>query len=245
MEYFADNPGNQPSQPENVPIPLFGANMFETFYNELTNGMAYGDNSKMDSPVGISQYGAEIWNAMANFDLGANNHTSYYPYGGPDLSGTGDFWSNDFYMKLANGSVLNQNDNILSGWMKISSSKMAYLNMMRTLQTKKVLCTNMNFQWIDVKFSTNQMKSNPLTFFDQQIDGHVFINETSIQRYVNPMTNLQTNFGLRNNVDVPCDWIFSGSSGVCIGWDCLKYYYIDKNNQRPFNIVFTFQEIEA
>lgn len=243
LNFLSDSPLDNGKTPTNVPIPLFGANMFETFYNELTNNLSSATPTT-NGYVGVSNYGASIWDAMAQFNLGGVNHTAYYPYGGPDFSGGSAFFSNDFFMKISSGSILNATDTVLAGWMRIRASKMAYLNMMRTLQTKKVLCTNMNFQWKDIKFQDNDLRRNPLYFYDQKIDGTVMVTETTIGRYLDPVKNVATR-SERFNIDVPCDWIFGCSSGVTIGWDALRYYYVDENNPQDFNITFTFQEVEG
>lgn len=248
MSYNANNTGDANTNSTNVPIPLFAPNMFETLYNEITNNQGNAYPTALGQYVGVANYGANIWDALAQFNLGGINHTTLYPYNGPDISGTSYFFTNDFFMKIANGSILNSNENILSGWLKIVSQKMAYLNFLRTLQTKKVHCSNINFQWIELQDTPTQLRNNGLIFFDQTIDGNITSDVVTINQYFKP-SNLNSRIFIDNgirkqsfNIDVPCDWIFSASSGVSIGWDCLNYYDVDGTNQ--LNVSFTLHEIK-
>jgi len=218
--------------------------MFETLYNEITNNQGNAYPTAFNQYVGVANYGANIWDAFAQFNLGGINHTTLYPYNGPDISGTDTFFTNDFYMKIANGSILNSIENTLSGWLKIVSQKMAYLNFLRTLQTKKVHCSNINFQWVENPNKPTQLLNNGLIFFDQSIDGNITSNVVTINQYFKPtnLNSLSDKILKSFNIDVPCDWIFSASSGVSVGFDCLNYYSEIGSNQ--LNISFTLHEIK-
>lgn len=240
----------------NVPVPLFAPNMFETFYNEITTGLGspVGVNTGVGPIVGVSNYGGNLWNGFVQFDLGANNHTTMFPYNAPDITGGADpFFTNTFYYKIATGNILQGSEDLLSGWVKIDSARMAYLNFMRILQTKRVHCSKMNFQWTKKSDTTNNLLNNPILLFDQKITGQIETNEFTLGRFFNPdnqssrqnSTDKQTD---SFNIDVPCDWILSASSGVSIGWDCVNCWTEHNQPLSPINVTmtinFTLHEIE-
>ena len=253
LSYYPDQQQDENTNSKNVPFPLFAPNMFESFYNEITNNLGNTIPPPANAngiQVGFATYGGNIWDAFAQFNFGAVNHTTFYPYNGPDVTGS-PFFSNDFFVKIASGSVLNGNETMLSGYLKISSQKMAYLNFMRTLQTKKVHCSKINFQWNQFSTTNNecQFRNNPIVFFDQKIDGTITTNETTLNHHFKPsyyggQENMLNGWkAYYYNIDVPCDWIFSASSGVSIGWDCLNMFWF----QPPINdltLNFYLQEIK-
>lgn len=258
LSYNADLLNDDSKNSTSVPVPLFAGNMFETLYNEITNNLGNAKPVSTGVNVGVANYGGNIWDAFAGIGGGGGflNHTCMFPYNGFDT--TGSFFTNDFYMKIATGSVINPNEQILSGWIKIVSMKMAYLNMMRTIQFNPVHCSNINFQWWELPSFPTDLKNNPITFFDQRITGNVYTNEEIISRYLKPSNQNSQKINVQNgfignltvnyyNVDIPCDWVLSGSSGVAINWDCVNADYITQGQGDPswgMNVNFTLHEIE-
>lgn len=194
-------------------IPLFCPSMLESLYSDVTEKIAVSLDGS-GNQFGLSSYGSLIWSG--NTIDAAGLIGQLYPY---NRTVTNNVNISSFSMVFGTG--LNSVGTV-GGWgtIGLNSMNMQYVNLLNRLKVQNLLCTNINIKIYNplANFKFNNL---PLYFFHQSIDSSIYSYDTTVGRYVNPLTNASTRITAGSiksvtEVDIPCSWIFGNESGMTI-----------------------------
>lgn len=213
--------GDPTQQSNNLAVPIFAVGMLANNYSET---------NKWTGTTLTTVNGFNYLNGYANLNTSSpvprNSFNGGTPYGG------------SFLIYGYSGTL----SGALTGSMAFLPNGIDYINFINHLWKTKLLCTNVNVQ-VTQKGNDKNYLQNQWTFFDQKINGEMYTETTSLNRFINPQTNVATT-NTFNNIDIPCDWVVTPYSGISVGFNALFCDdSVAQNGRDGYQLNFTFQEI--
>lgn len=226
LSYYAllGSSGIADLQPFNLAVPVFGVGMI---------GNVYSETLKWTETSQTNANGQLIPSIYSNYEQ--NNPVV------PRNSGTTGalgIYSGSYFQ-------INYNSNLTQlnyGTVLFKPFGFDYINFLNHNWKQNFLCTNINVQ-VNQKGTDKNYLQNQWTFFDQNYKGQMYTQQTALNNWINPVTNVNSNLN-SSNIDIKCDWILHPYSGLSVGFNAL---YCDDNSTAQgrdgYTLNFTLQQI--